>query len=144
MAVLSRHAGSDNFRWQGMCSSEYISRCHRTKRSLSISNWWINRSRRLISRTRSPLPTISITDSANSRASVKNDIEGVLRKIEYWHAQSRGSSSFTATARGLGRGYAGWEDARSNKVAAASVKSLSGMLGPVEITAGEVVAHTGK
>jgi hypothetical protein len=32
----------------------------------------------------------------------------------------------------------------SNKVAASWVKSLSGMLGPVEITAGEVVAHSGK
>ena len=32
----------------------------------------------------------------------------------------------------------------SNKVAASWVKSLSGMLGPVEMTAGEVVAHSGK
>jgi hypothetical protein len=32
--------------------------------------------------------TISITDTGKGRASVTNDIEAVLRKIEYWHQGS--------------------------------------------------------
>jgi hypothetical protein len=31
------------------------------------------------------LNTISITDTGKGRRSVTNDIEAVLRKIEYWH-----------------------------------------------------------
>jgi hypothetical protein len=34
------------------------------------------------------LDTISITDTGKGRASVTNDIEAVLRKIEYWHQGS--------------------------------------------------------
>jgi hypothetical protein len=32
--------------------------------------------------------TISIVDTGNGKASVKDDIEAVLRKIEYWHQGS--------------------------------------------------------
>jgi hypothetical protein len=32
--------------------------------------------------------TISMTDTGKGRASVTNDIEAVLRKIEYWHQGS--------------------------------------------------------
>jgi hypothetical protein len=32
--------------------------------------------------------SISITNTTNGRASVKNDIEAVLSKIEYWHQGS--------------------------------------------------------
>jgi hypothetical protein len=34
--------------------------------------------------------TISITDTGKGRRSVTNDIEAVLRKIEYWHQGSIG------------------------------------------------------
>jgi hypothetical protein len=35
--------------------------------------------------------TISITNTGEGRASVNNDIEAVLRKIEYWHQASIGA-----------------------------------------------------
>jgi hypothetical protein len=41
--------------------------------------------------------TISITDTGKGRRSVTNDIEAVLRKIEYWHQGS--ISAFKITYR---------------------------------------------
>jgi hypothetical protein len=70
-----------------MCSSEYISRCHRTK-SITLDFNLLDKPVTRADFTYSITPTISIIDTSKGRRSVTNDIEAVLRKIEYWHQGS--------------------------------------------------------